>query len=555
VRSSYRLQLLISGCIYEVTSPRYALRCFATHVETSTPSASHGLAEIVSEVKDLPTTQQRAVIMDCLLDLSFESEDWQTVSTTQDAVLFVKKLISLNVNIEPADELRSFEKDLASKLDLAISAQSISSTERLVKALERAAIDNDDPTRQNMVVSGNRMFVRVPNFPDDNLGMVDNLGKLLRWATTVLQMKNPEIKILKDPSLGNSIQLQAKVERMIDNTIAAMTLPPGETGDRAEFKTGFKANLVELLAAVRLLRRYQPALQKGVAPKGKKITPISLEDLRNSINGRAGIKEHGINPFTSIFVKLVFSELTKPSFANFPGKWINSLKVSNGVKNNTGVIYKMGYELTVANPQKVLTVVKTDVREKEQKSKTSEPKKKKTEKDESSNIKHEVYIMDDKTAPEGCSHQEFRLGCMMLMPLIDPRDKKSPKDQLSTDPISVRDKTVLGFYKKNRDVVDALNLAYAIKSSLGKKDSKSTVLGYQSARGHAISLSANRVFMDASGKEYQKYHDIPDHVKGYLEKLLFRKMNSKDQEESHETPPEEKKSGDKTPPSDQTKTT
>jgi hypothetical protein len=32
VRTSYRLQLLISGCIYEVTSPRYALRCFATHV-------------------------------------------------------------------------------------------------------------------------------------------------------------------------------------------------------------------------------------------------------------------------------------------------------------------------------------------------------------------------------------------------------------------------------------------------------------------------------------------------------------------------------------------
>src|SRR5206468_463212 len=37
VRTSYRLQLLISGCIYEVTSPRYALRCFATHVETRSP--------------------------------------------------------------------------------------------------------------------------------------------------------------------------------------------------------------------------------------------------------------------------------------------------------------------------------------------------------------------------------------------------------------------------------------------------------------------------------------------------------------------------------------
>lgn len=41
VRTSYRLQLLISGCIYEVTSPRYALRCFATHVETRSPPTKY----------------------------------------------------------------------------------------------------------------------------------------------------------------------------------------------------------------------------------------------------------------------------------------------------------------------------------------------------------------------------------------------------------------------------------------------------------------------------------------------------------------------------------
>ena len=34
LRNGYRLQLLISRCIYEVTGPRYALRRFATHVET-----------------------------------------------------------------------------------------------------------------------------------------------------------------------------------------------------------------------------------------------------------------------------------------------------------------------------------------------------------------------------------------------------------------------------------------------------------------------------------------------------------------------------------------
>jgi hypothetical protein len=32
-RKFRRLRLLISRCIYEVTGPRYALFCFATHVE------------------------------------------------------------------------------------------------------------------------------------------------------------------------------------------------------------------------------------------------------------------------------------------------------------------------------------------------------------------------------------------------------------------------------------------------------------------------------------------------------------------------------------------
>ena len=39
LRTSYRLQLLISGWIYEVTSPRHALRCFATPVKPGRPQA------------------------------------------------------------------------------------------------------------------------------------------------------------------------------------------------------------------------------------------------------------------------------------------------------------------------------------------------------------------------------------------------------------------------------------------------------------------------------------------------------------------------------------
>lgn len=52
LRTKYRLQLLISGWIYEVTSPRHALRCFATPVETrSPPSSKPILADQVGQIQ------------------------------------------------------------------------------------------------------------------------------------------------------------------------------------------------------------------------------------------------------------------------------------------------------------------------------------------------------------------------------------------------------------------------------------------------------------------------------------------------------------------------
>jgi hypothetical protein len=412
-------------------------------------------------------------------------------------------------------------------------SHSITETERLVKALERSAVDRDDPNRQNVLVSGNRLVVRVPDYDEENLGQLDNLGKYLRWGATVLGMKDPEVRTLKDPALGKSIPLPSRIERMMDNTIAALSLPPSESGEKAEFKTGFKANLVELLAAVQLMRRYTGVVQKGTAPKGHKSVQISLEDLRNSINSRSGLKEHGIIPFTAIYVKAIFNELTKPNSKRFPGKWLHSLKVTNGVKNNIGVIYKLGYEAKVANAQKVLNVLKTGVRTKDS-AKKKGPNGKVTEPKRLSNETQELFTLDEKSNPDGISHRDFRLGALLLLPLIDPKDAKSPKDQISKDPLTVRDKKVLNFYSKNREIVDALNLAYATKAAVGKKNSKATVLGYKSAKYHAVRLSANCEWMDASGKTYTRLTEVPEHIRTFLLKILRRKLSEGDDSSSEE---------------------
>lgn len=472
--------------------------------------------------------------------------------------------VSLQLKIEPDLERAEFIKGLVQLLELHYTSSDISTTERLVNALnsERVTKETDKPI---VSISGNRIAVRSPQIEEKDLGSLDNLGKYLKWAVTILGMKDPEVRYIMDPEVGKTCSLPAKVERMMDNTIAALTLPPSEIGDRAEFKTGFKGNLVELLAAIRLMRKYGPTLQKQVTPKGHKSVQVTTEDLKSSLNGRAGLLEKGTSDFCLTFVKSVFNELTKPNAKQFPGKWVASLKSSNKTKSNLGVLYKLGYETRVVNVQKVMSVVTHDVVLKDSfvpqqyKAKVddkttfrfgdlsllSESQKKKLPAlPKADNSNTEIVSIPEKIRQtKSTTHREFRLACMMLLPMIDPKSEISPKDQLNTDPLSVRNKTVLNYYSSNRDIVDATNLAYATYRAVGVKGSKATNLGYRSARGHAISLTANRVWMDKTGKEYQSFMEIPEHTRDFLLKFGHRILSENDDEESdagEEPVPEEK---------------
>jgi hypothetical protein len=444
-------------------------------------------------------------------------------------VQLISSIVDRELIIEPSLERTGFIKELTSLSNLFISAESISTTERLVNSLN-ASESTLNPNLPNMVVSGNTLAVRIPAYDTSNLGQVDNLGKYLRWCVTMLGLKNPEVKILPDSKLGNAILLPTKIERMMDTTIASMTIS-AEAGDRAEFKTGFKANLVELLAAVRLMRRYQGSLRKATAPKGHGSAQVTLEDLRKSINGRSGLNEHGLPPFIAILIKGIFSEMTKPNFTNFPGKWLNSLKNTNGTKSNIGIIYKLGYETSVPNSNKVTSVVMNTVT---MKTPVEEPSKKGKEPRRDSKPKPELSVQTKQKVPDGISHRDFRLAAFLLLPLIDPKAKESLKDQIMTDPLSVKSKKVLGFYNRNRDVVDATNLAYATKAALGKKGSKATLLGYKSSRGHAIHLTANRVWMDKNGVEYSKLFDVPEHVRNFLLSHFNRRLSAEDSDSDEE---------------------
>jgi hypothetical protein len=237
------------------------------------------------------------------------------------------------------------------------------------------------------------------------------------------------------------------------------------------------------------------------------------------------------------------------------------LKSSNGVKQNIGIIYKLGYESKVVNAQKVLNVVhhatvlkdsevplqykavvdsKPTHRFRNLGELTQKQKEKLPALPKQTNKNSEIVKIPEKIrSSESTTHQEFRLGAMLLLPLIDPKDAKSPKDQISVDPLSIRDKNVLAFYSKHREIVDGLNLAYATKSAVGKKNSKATVLGYRSTRGHVLRTTANIKWQDRAGNEYSTLNEVPRHIREFLLKLLHRTIGSEDSDSDNESDAEE----------------
>jgi len=389
--------------------------------------------------------------------------------------------------------------------------------DRLARRLQRIGVEDKEQKQPNVVfvnIDGElNATVRIPDINKENAGQIENLGLFLDTIKVCLGVEPSNIKLVFDSSLGKELFMPAGIQRLLTGMVgSARSIDGSFAGTVYKMTTGVLMNLVEMLAAMKLLRDRAGLLRDYPASKGPdgKYHPhpqTNLEVIKAKFNEESGLKAPGIPAYITNMVLSILAQLVKPTNKHFPGAWIHALKVRNGTKSSDAIVAKLGYKPIVVAPNKVLSVLLTKTEEKNSKV-SIVPKSKEME-----------------TAEDCCDFREFRAGITLLLPLLTSRGNISKKD-ISVDPLTVKTGGVVALYKDMKDSIDALDLAYSIKVALSNpKNKTATPQHFIAARGKFLNtFSGQETFMDARGEVYERYSELPEHCRMFLEKTLNKKI-------------------------------
>jgi hypothetical protein len=486
----------------------------------------------------LPSNMVDARIKDILLAEVLNNQDLVDSLTSPEAALksigsYLEPLV-ISSSPEKAEELVT---EIADKVALFIISKSPKEATKLMQSIyiKKASARRAQPM---FVLHNQTLSVRVPNVDPKNEGQILNLAKTLSFAMKLFKVPKEGLKIYRHSELGNSVHLLSKIERTIDLLESALLLPASQAGDAIQFESGFKANLPEILAAIKVARRNSNLVRKTTPAKDRKVVVTTADILRKSFNIRSGFEESGADPWVVNFLRAILAEVTKPYTQHLPGDWMHSLRVRNETNSDVGIMAKMGWAGVSPAPIKVHKVLltrvvkkKTLVLPKSTKGKTVIGRGTEIEKEELVPLSLEKF-------PEGMTFREYRAALTLVLPLINPKENKSLKDQLSGDSLTPRSPSSLAFYKENKEIVDALNIAFAIMTAIPKKDRKAEPSHFEHARNHLINLTAEVGFQDANGKEYRTYLSIPEHIRLPLEKFFNRLIKAAEEEPMADNQPE-----------------
>jgi hypothetical protein len=461
---------------------------------------------------------QNSIIEDAVLDIALCQDNlFNNVESVIDATNVMDRVLRTIFVDASLLIAAGVSKRLAYKAYLSIHGGDIT-VDRLSKRLNKVSIESNDNTNKFFVLAniGNtrRVTVRLPDVDKKNDGQIDNIALVLDAIKTTLNLKTDEIKVIFDPTLGTDFHISSTIQRLLTAMIGSCHSKDGTfSGTVFEFKTKLKANLVEILATIKLLKDRSGKLRNlpGVRGKDGKIVlrpTLNIEDLKSKFNEESGLKAPGTPAYITGLVVGLLSELVKVTNKAFPGVWIHSLKNRNSAKSSDAIIAKCGMKPIVISPHKILKVFLT-----------------KAKKNDKGKFKLEPFDFDKKGVEDTPDYREFRAIVALTLPLINPT-KEISKKILSIDPLSIDNKIVIDFYKSITKTVDALDLCFSIQTAVLSSTNKvATPEQFLNCKGNLVSsLNENEGFIDSNGVNYPLYRDIPEHCRKFLESAFNKKI-------------------------------
>jgi hypothetical protein len=386
---------------------------------------------------------------------------------------------------------KSSRIDDTNRLGLLLKKLKISKEQKTpISVYTRAAAEGDIPS--HLVLS-----MRVPDVPAANTGSLENLATLIKFACAVTGADQQKVKIVTDPTLGNTVILPAFQQKLLNEISVAAVHSQGIcTANVYQIKEGVNANPVEMLGLLKVLLSNMHLCRRTTSRSGKNVLHLEPSEIREAYNTSCGLKT-AAGGWVVQFITEALAYAVRPNNDSFPGSFIHAAKVRFGVKSSLALLQKIGWSPLVPTHIKGNTVVYNKTRS-------------------SGKIEKIVKLPSDSDL----DFVEHRTLVALCLPKINPKSNVPFAEQVRRDSLSSWDKGTLKAFSRREYVslVDALVLAFNIYNSCSDTKSRATPVHFKNVRNEVLRRSAFIPLIDATGTEYSKFSELPDNLKAHFNK-------------------------------------
>lgn len=455
------------------------------------------------ESKLLPTATRNAYFEDVLLDSLLVHVGETKLSSSADAEHFTQSMLDAWVKIDLSAIAANCVKRLAMRVLLFNSTKSLERDSKLGKLLKIAdrSLTVKTPVISQAFDKGiSRLVFCFPDYDEEDEPTLKCVSHIISLGCALHSTKPENVAITKDKAYGDGkLTISSSLSKLIDTLVSSAHHPQGLfLGEAHNFNSGFRGNLVVILAAMRLLNMKGEFIRRRKFAKDSGKSPTSFNELQETFNTLSGLKTDKTMAFTLNGVKAILSSCVKAHNKGFPGGWINASRSLNLVKTDFAVINLLGWVEKCPSNHKLAEVLFNTV----------DPL-------EGDNNTHKYKVINITQDKRQFSSREFRTAVALSLPRIN---KISTIDaDLKLDPFSVKELAICNiFCSDRRDIlVDRLNEAYGFRVSLKNPKSKTKEIHYKMSRDRLLAESAN-IPLVLIGKQYETFKDLPNVVQKHF---------------------------------------